>query len=120
MIYLSIYGKNFSMKMDALTMDGIKTKHFKLALGVIIFSFGVTAGHASNDLQKSADLLKKCLDRNIAKETEAGTSQKDIVMTSCKKEFDALQAKLPDEARAGIENKIRAGVGNQLRETSAD
>jgi len=101
-------------------MDGIKTKHFKLALGVIIFSFGVTAGHASNDLQKSADLLKKCLDRNIAKETEAGTSQKDIVMTSCKKEFDALQAKLPDEARAGIENKIRAGVGNQLRETSAD
>ena len=100
-------------------MDGIQSTQAKLlittAVAAILFTAGVSNSHANNELQATADLLKTCLDKNIAEQTAKQKPSKEAVIGRCKKEFDALEDKLPASAKVALKQNIQTGVGKKLK-----
>ena len=98
-------------------MDGIKVPLYKFALSAVIFTAAITTTHASKDIQATADILKNCLDKNIAQQATENTTSKDAVIANCKKEFEALQAKIPASARLAVQQNVHTGVGKKLNKS---
>ena len=108
--------------MDDLTMNGIIPTASKFAaiatLSALLLSSGIHAAPAGNDIQASSDLLKKCLDKHIAKHAAKKNPSKDAIIQTCKKEFNALQAKLPDSLKGALQQNVNTGVEQELKKAN--
>ena len=87
-------------------------------LSALFLSSGIQAAPAGNDIQASSDLLKKCLDKHIAKHAAKKNPSKDAIIQTCKKEFNALQAKLPDSLKGALQQNVNAGVKQELKKAN--